>query len=127
MVRCFKCGNPLPDGCTCKVSEETKVRRYFELAIREFRLCLAIMKGFKPILKVGDITLKPKEIVRRGAEFILVFPELKALDWRKCRTFILFDENGKPLYRYSRRKLWINLRRGKGISLTISLGTPSKN
>jgi len=123
MVTCFKCMNKLPYDCICKITEEIKVRHYFTAALRELQLCLAMLNGYKPMIKAGDQLIQASKVERKGALFNVIFPELIDVDWRKCRTFILLDKEGKPLYRYTRRKLRVNLTKGDMFIVNWELGT----
>jgi len=117
--------NKLPYECTCKVSERTKVKRFLEAGTRELELCLAIMKGYRPKLRVGDRVYKVKEIKRDGTLFKLSFPVLSSLDLGRHKTFILLDRHGKPLYRYTLKKLKVKLGAVKTLQIIFNLGMAS--
>jgi len=118
----------LPDECTCNISEEEKIKRFFELAIREFKLCLAILDGYAPKLKFGEHELKPSEIKIMGTKVMLSYdidPETsKKIDFDENTPIILFDDEGKPLYRRKFGRFWIKVEKGVSIAIHWELGSP---
>lgn len=121
--------NELPYHCTCEVSEERKVRRYLETAIKEVRLCLAIMEeDYRPRGRFGDRTYEAVQVERDGGCFKVSFPPFTEVDWRKHRTFILLDRDGNPLYRYTRKKLGVTRLNSRDVlDWTIMLGTERRD
>jgi len=118
--------NELPHKCTCNVSEETKIKRFFELATREFKLCLSILNGYIPKLKFGEYELTPNKIIIRGAKIIITYdiPSEKSreMEFDDETPIILLDDEGKPLYRRNFRYFGVKVSRGNGITIIWEIG-----
>jgi len=126
MVSCFECMKKLPYECTCNVPEETKIKRFFELVVREFKLCLAVFNGYIPKVKFGEYELTPTTIKIKGASIEITYdipPERsREMDFNDETPIILFDDEGKPLYRRNFKFFGAKILRGCGITITWQIG-----
>jgi hypothetical protein len=118
--------NDLPEKCTCPISNKEKTRKYFDSALRECELCLAILNqhlnGYKPQMRSQNSLLYAESLMRDGALFTINFIVPFVSDWRRHRTFILLDYLGQPLYRKTLNRLGVHLRKGDTLSINWVIG-----
>ena len=118
MPTCYECLRKLPSGCICPITPEEKLERWLDAAVREARLVRALMRGEKP--RVEAYLFKGEGSLARGlAEAVRVRCEVESVKVKKLSEYrwkmtmklripddgnlleaILYDVEGKPLYRH---------------------------
>jgi hypothetical protein len=111
----------LPDGCTCPITERTKLKHYLNSAIKEIQLMKAILfENHTPKVLAGKEIITPK--IEELPCLVRLTIKIKPEDWRKVRSFILLDREGKPLYRKTRRNFGLVLSKKDSCEISWLLG-----